>query len=43
MVAALTAGETKDRTLGQIDDLHTTRTEAVELAQLDQSVTAPTA
>ena len=43
VVAALTARETKGRTLGEIDDLHTTRTEAVELAQLDQSVTAPTA
>ena len=31
VVAALTAKETKDRTLAQIDELHTTRTEALEL------------
>ncbi|MFF0903194.1 UNVERIFIED_CONTAM: hypothetical protein RF653_05920 [Kocuria sp. CPCC 205316] len=31
VLAALTAQETKDRTPGQIVDLHTTRTEAVEM------------
>lgn len=35
--AALTATETKDRTLGQIDDLHTTRTEALELVEIDRA------
>jgi MFS family permease len=39
VVAALTAKETKDRTLGQIDDLHTTRTEAVELDRLQGAAT----
>jgi MFS family permease len=43
VVAALTAKETKDKTLGDIDDLHTTRTEAIALARLDQSVKAPSA
>ena len=36
-VAAMTAKETKDLTLAGIDDLHTTRTEAAELARLDRS------
>ena len=37
--AALTAKETKDLTLAGIDELHTTRTEAAELARLDRSTT----
>jgi MFS family permease len=40
VAAALTAKETKDRTLGQIDDLHTTRTEAAELERLQGAGTA---
>lgn len=36
VVAALTAKETKDRSLDGIDDLHTTRTEALELGALDR-------
>lgn len=39
VVAALTAKETKDKTLADIDELHTTRTEAAELAKLDQAGT----
>ena len=39
VVAALTARETKGRTLGEIDDLHTTRTEAVELDRLQGAAT----
>ncbi len=35
--AALTAKETKDLTLAGIDELHTSRTEAAELALLDRS------
>jgi MFS family permease len=35
LVAALTATETKDRTLAEIDELHTSRTEAADLAKLD--------
>ena len=34
--AALTAKETKDLSLDGIDELHTTRTEAAELARLDR-------
>ncbi|MGD6978267.1 MULTISPECIES: MFS transporter [Citricoccus] len=37
--AALTAKETKDLTLDGIDELHTTRTEAAELARLDRTAT----
>ncbi|MFC0248616.1 MFS transporter [Citricoccus parietis] len=37
VVAALTAKETKDKTLAGIDELHTTRTEAAELAKLDRA------
>lgn len=37
MVAALTAKETKHLTLAEIDELHTGRTEAAELARLDRS------
>ncbi|PBB08883.1 MFS transporter [Kocuria sp. WRN011] len=40
VVAALTAKETKDRSLDEIDDLHTTRTEALELGALDRKETA---
>jgi MFS family permease len=39
-LAALSAPETTHRTLEQIDDLHTTRTEALELVRLDQSGSA---
>ncbi|MEF3120031.1 MFS transporter [Kocuria flava] len=35
-LAALTAKETKDLSLAQIDELHTTRTEAADLAALDR-------
>ncbi|KLU10293.1 MFS transporter [Kocuria sp. SM24M-10] len=41
--AALTATETKDRTLAQIDDLHTTRTEALELVEIDRAGGSPRA
>lgn len=40
VVAALTATETKDRTLENIDALHTSRTEALELTALDRKQTA---
>lgn len=40
VVAALTATETKDRTLENIDALHTSRTETLELTALDRKQTA---
>jgi MFS family permease len=37
LVAALTATETKDRTLAEIDELHTSRTEEAELARFERT------
>lgn len=42
VIAALTAKETKDRSLDQINDLHTTRTEALELGALDRKAAGAT-
>ncbi|MBK4120488.1 MFS transporter [Kocuria rhizophila] len=37
VIAAATATETRDRSLRSIDDLHTTRTEALEIVSLDRA------